>query len=38
MPTNSDELRGRTRRFAFNIIDLIKRLPHNIAPTRSRDN
>jgi four helix bundle protein len=31
MPTNADELRGRTKRFAFNIINLIKRLPHNIA-------
>jgi four helix bundle protein len=31
MPTASDELRTRTKRFAFNVINLIKRLPHNIA-------
>jgi four helix bundle protein len=31
MPSNSDELRARTKRFAFAVIDLVKRLPHNIA-------
>jgi four helix bundle protein len=31
MATNADELRERTKRFAFNVIDLVKVLPHNIA-------
>jgi four helix bundle protein len=31
MPSQSDELRARTKRFAFDVINLIKRLPHNIA-------
>jgi four helix bundle protein len=31
MTTVADELRARTKRFAFNIISLVKRLPHNIA-------
>jgi four helix bundle protein len=31
MPTGADDLRARTKRFAFAIINLIKKLPHNIA-------
>jgi four helix bundle protein len=31
MPSHSDELRARTKRFAFDIINLVKGLPHNIA-------
>ena len=31
MPSAADDLRARTKRFAFAIINLIKRLPHNIA-------
>ena len=31
MSTVADELRARTKRFAFHIIHLVKRLPHNIA-------
>ena len=31
MATVADELRARTKSFAFNIINLVKRLPHNIA-------
>ncbi len=31
MPTPADALRARTKRFAFAVIDLVKRLPHNIA-------
>jgi four helix bundle protein len=31
MPTIADDLRARTKRFAFSIINLVKRLPHNIA-------
>jgi four helix bundle protein len=31
MPTTADDLRARTKRFAFDIINLIQRLPHNIA-------
>jgi four helix bundle protein len=31
MASSADDLRARTKRFAFAIINLIKRLPHNIA-------
>lgn len=31
MSTNANELRARTKRFAFDIISLVKRLPRNIA-------
>jgi four helix bundle protein len=31
MPSSADNLRARTKRFAFSIINLIKGLPHNIA-------
>ena len=31
MPADVQELRARTKRFAFAVIDLVKALPHNIA-------
>jgi four helix bundle protein len=31
MPTTADDLRARTKRFAFAVINFVKRLPHNIA-------
>ena len=31
MPTPADDLRARTKRFGFDVIDLVKRLPRNIA-------
>ena len=31
MPSSSDDLRARTKRFAFDVIKLVKHLPHNIA-------
>jgi four helix bundle protein len=31
MPASANELRERTKRFAFDIIDLVKGLPRNIA-------
>lgn len=31
MASSSDNLRARTKRFAFAVINLVKRLPHNIA-------
>ena len=31
MPTNAQQLRDRTKRFAFDVIDLVKALPRNIA-------
>jgi four helix bundle protein len=31
MPTPADNLRARTKRFGFDVIDLVKRLPRNLA-------
>ena len=31
MPTTSDELRDRTKRFAFAVVNLVKVMPQNIA-------
>ena len=31
MAQNFDELRGRTKRFAFDVIDLVKTMPRNLA-------
>jgi four helix bundle protein len=31
MPTKADDLRARTKRFAFDVIKLVRHLPHNIA-------
>jgi four helix bundle protein len=31
MTTDVDQLRQRTKRFAFDVINLVKELPHNIA-------
>jgi four helix bundle protein len=31
MPTPADDLRARTKRFGFAVIDLVKRLPQNLA-------